>query len=373
MHIRPFRIAVPDADIADLHARLDRTRWPDEINDSDWGWGTPLPWLRALADHWRHRYDWRAHEARLNALPQFTATIDGTDIHFVHLRGKGPNPLPLLLIHGWPGSFVEFEKIAAMLTEGPDSFDLVIPSLPGFGFSARPTAPGMSPVAIGGLFAKLMAGLGYTRYGAQGGDWGSAIATAVAQSAPDQVAGIHLNLIMRIVAMPAPDSLSTAEQTFLKQLAAWSDAEGGYSHIQGTRPQTLGYALTDSPVGLAGWIGEKFRAWSDCEGDPLNSYTADELLTNISIYWFTGAITSSLRIYKERARAAPQFPPGARLATPMGHARFPKEIFRAPREWAERVYNVRHWTEMPRGGHFAALEQPALLAEDIRTFFRLIR
>ncbi len=373
MNLRPFRIAVPDADIADLHARLDRTRWPDEVNDDDWGWGTPLPWLRELADHWRHRFDWRAQEARLNALPQFLATIDGQDIHFVHMKGESPGSLPLLLIHGWPGSFVEFEAIAPLLTQGPHSFDLVIPSLPGFGFSARPTAPGMPPLAIGGLFAKLMAGLGYTRYGAQGGDWGSAIATAVAQSAPDQVAGIHLNLIMRLLAAPPKEGLSAAEQHYLQELARWGEAEAGYSHLQGTRPQTLGYALTDSPVGLAGWIGEKFRVWSDCDGDPWRCYTRDQLLTNIAIYWFTGTAASSLRIYKDRALAAPQFAPGARIATPMGHARFPREIFRPPREWAERLYNVVHWTEMPRGGHFAAMEQPALLAEDIRTFFQPLR
>jgi pimeloyl-ACP methyl ester carboxylesterase len=377
MDIRPFRIAVPDADIADLHARLDRTRWPDEINDGDWGWGTPLPWLRELTAHWRDGFDWRAQEARLNALPQFIADIDGQDIHFVHLRGKGENPMPLLLIHGWPGSFVEFEKIAPLLTdpggEGGLSFDLVIPSLPGFGFSGRPTAPGMSPAAIGGLFAKLMAGLGYDRYGAQGGDWGAAIATAVAQAAPRQVAGIHLNLIIRLLAAPPSEGLSEAERQYLADLARWGEAEGGYSHIQGTRPQTLGYALTDSPVGLAAWIGEKFRVWSDCGGDPWQCYTPDELLTNISIYWFTGTAASSLRIYKERALAAPQVAPGQRIATPMGHARFPREIFRPPREWAERLYDVRHWTEMPRGGHFAAMEQPELLAGDVRAFFRALR
>jgi pimeloyl-ACP methyl ester carboxylesterase len=231
----------------------------------------------------------------------------------------------------------------------------------------------MGPVAIGGLFAKLMAGLGYDRYGAQGGDWGSAIATAVAQAAPENVAGIHLNLIIRALAAGAPEGLSAAERTYLGELARWSEAEGGYSHIQGTRPQTLGYALTDSPVGLAGWIGEKFRVWSDCGGDPLNCFTMDELLTNISIYWFSGNITSSLRIYKERGLAAPQFAAGARLATPMGHARFPREIFRPPREWAERLYNVVHWTEMPCGGHFAAMEQPELLAADVRAFFRGVR
>lgn len=380
MDLRPFRVAVPDADIADLHARLDRTRWPDEINDDDWGWGTPLPWLRRLVGYWREGFDWRAQEARLNEWPQFVAEIDGQAVHFAHLRGRGPKPMPLLLVHGWPGSFVEFQRIAPMLTDpaahggdAADSFDLVIPSLPGFGFSGRPAAKGMNPVAIGGLFARLMAGLGYGRYGAQGGDWGSAIATAVAQAAPEAVAGIHLNLIIRLLAAGAPERLSAAEQAYLGELARWSEAEGGYSHIQGTRPQTLGYALTDSPVGLAGWIGEKFRVWSDCGGDPLNCFTMDELLTNISIYWFSGNITSSLRIYKERALAGAQFGAGERLGTPMGHARFPREIFRPPREWAERVYNVVHWTEMPRGGHFAAMEQPDLLAGDVRAFFRGVR
>ncbi len=373
MNLRPFRIAIPQGDIADLHHRLDRTRWPDEINDESWGWGTPLPWLQELVHHWRHEYDWRAHEARLNALPQFMATIDGQDIHFIHIKGEGENPFPLLLIHGWPGSVVEFEKIIPQLTHGPNACSLVIPSLPGFGFSARPTGRGMTPVAIGRLFAKLMAGLGYERYGAQGGDWGSAIATAVAQAAPANVAGIHLNLIIRLLAAPPTNGLSEAEQRYLKDLDAWTSAEGGYSHIQGTRPQTLGYALTDSPTGLAAWITEKFRVWTDCHGDPLNILTKDELLTNISLYWFTGAITSSLRIYKERALSTPQFAPGERLATPMGHARFPKEIFLPPREWAERLYNVTHWTEMPKGGHFAAMEQPTLLAQDIQTFFSTVR
>lgn len=380
MNLRPFRIAIPDADIADLHARLDRTRWPDEINDDDWGWGTSLPWLRGLAEYWRHGFDWRAQEARLNALPQFVATIDGQDIHFVHLRGKGPKPLPLVLTHGWPGSFVEFEAIAPLLTDpaahggaATEAFDLVIPSLPGYGFSGRPTAPGMNPRAIGRLWAKLMAGLGYTSYGAQGGDWGAAVTTALAQEAPAAVVGIHQNLIMRMMAAPPNEGLSEAERRFLAELARWGDVEGGYSHIQGTRPQTLGYALTDSPVGLAGWIGEKFRGWSDCGGDMERCFTRDQLLTNIAIYWFTGTAASSVRIYKERNLAGAQLALGERVGVPFGHASFPAEIFRAPREWAERMYDVRHWTEMPRGGHFAAMEQPELLAADIRAFFRLVR
>ncbi|MCC6716650.1 MAG: epoxide hydrolase [Acetobacteraceae bacterium] len=371
MNLRPFRIAVPDADIADLHARLDRTRWPDEINDADWGWGTSLPWLRDLAQYWRHGFDWRAQEARLNTLPQFIATIDGQDIHFVHLRATGPNPLPLLLTHGWPGSFIEFEAIAPLLTAGAPCFDLVIPSLPGYGFSGRPAAPGMSPHAIGALWARLMAGLGYTRYGAQGGDWGAAVTTSVALAAPDAVIGIHQNMIIRMI--PAPESPSPAERAYLAEIAHWADAEGAYGHIQATRPQTLGYALTDSPVGLAGWISEKFRVWSDCNGDPLNCFTRDQLLTNIAIYWFTANITSSLRLYKERLRASPALAPGQRVATPFGYAAFPKEIFRPPREFAERVYDVRRWTEMPRGGHFAAMEQPDLLAGEIKAFFQELR
>ena len=370
MNLRPFRISVADADIADLHARLDRTRWPDEINDDDWGWGTSLPWLKGLAEYWRHGFDWRAQEVRLNALPQFMATIDGQDIHFVHLRGTGPNPLPLLLSHGWPGSFIEFEAMAPLLTDHDESFDLVIPSLPGYGFSGRPAAMGMSPLAIGTLWARLMAGLGYTRYGAQGGDWGAAVTTAVALAAPQAVVGIHQNMIIRMLPAPAGDTLSAAERAYLAEAAQWFDAEGGYGHIQGTRPQTLGYALTDSPVGLAGWISEKFRVWSDCGGDPLRCFTRDQLLTNISIYWFSANITSSLRLYKERMRAAPPLAPGQRIGVPFGYAAFPKEIIRPPREYAERFYDVRRWTEMPHGGHFAAMEQPALLAAEIRAFFR---
>lgn len=374
MNIRPFRIAVPEAAIADLHARLDRTRWPDEINDAAWGWGTSLPWLKGLAEYWRHGFDWRAQEARLNALPQFVAEIDGLDIHFVHLRATGKNPLPLLLTHGWPGSFIEFEKIAPLLISGDEGFDLVIPSLPGYGFSARPGAMGMNPVAIGTLWAKLMAGLGYTRYGAQGGDWGAAVTTAVAQAAPENVVGIHQNFIIRLMQPPAdPAVLSAPERAYLAELGHWAATEGAYAAIQGTKPQTLGYGLTDSPVALAAWIGEKFRSWSDCGGAVETCFTRDELLTNISIYWFTGNITSSLRLYKERGLAAPQLQPGQRVPVPFGHARFPKEIMRPPREWAERLYDVRHWTEMPRGGHFAAMEQPGLLAADIRVFFGLVR
>lgn len=370
MHIRPFHIAIPQPALDDLQTRLALTRWPDEVNDADWSWGTPLPFLQDLVQYWREHFDWRAQEVRLNRLPQFLATIDGHDIHFVHLRGEGPNPFPLMLVHGWPGSFIEFEAIAPMLTAA--GFDLVIPSLPGFGFSARPTAA-LGPKPIGALFTRLMHGLGYTRYGAQGGDWGAAVATAMAQADPARIAGIHLNLIMRLLAPLPTEGLTEAEGRFLAELAHWTDAEGGYSHIQGTRPQTLGYALTDSPAGLAAWIAEKFRVWSDCNGDPYTCFTRDQLLANIAIYWFTNTAAASLRIYKSRVLAPPQLAPGERIQVPFGHARFPKEIFRPPREWAERIYNVVHWTEMPKGGHFAAMEQPRLLAADIQAFFAKLR
>jgi pimeloyl-ACP methyl ester carboxylesterase len=381
MHLRPFRIAVPDDAIADLHARLDRARWPDEINDDDGSWGTHLPWLQGLARHWRSSFEWRAAEARLNALPQFLVTIDGLDIHFVHIRGKGPKPFPLIITHGWPGSFVEFEKMIPLLSDpaayggdAAEAFDLVIPSLPGYGFSGRPARPGYGPAQIGALWSRLMAGLGYSRYGAQGGDWGASVTTALALADAEHVAGIHQNFIMRLAQPPVPLSeLGDAERAYLADVARWVDVEGGYAHLQGTRPQTLGYGLTDSPVGLAGWITEKFRVWSDCAGDVDAVFTRDELLTNLSIYWFTGNITSSLRLYKERALAAPLIPHGGRVLPPFGHAQFPKEITRPPRAWAERIYDVRHWTEMPRGGHFAAMEQPVLLAEDIRAFFRTVR
>ena len=381
MNLRPYRIDITDDAITDLHARLERTRWPDEINDDDGSWGTSLPWLQELVGYWRNGFDWREQETRLNTLPQFMATIDGLDIHFLHIRGKGPDPLPLVLTHGWPGSFVEFEKIIPLLSDpaahggdAADAFDLVIPALPGYGFSGKPTRAGSGPAQIGALWAKLMAGLGYGRYGAQGGDWGAAVTTAVALADAGHVAGIHQNFISRMTQPAvAAAELSEAERAYLADVARWVDVEGGYGHIQGTRPQTLGYALTDSPAGLAGWIAEKFRAWSDCSGDVDAVFTRDELLTNISIYWFTGNITSSLRLYKERVLAPPLIVPGGRVLPPFGHASFPKEITRPPRSWVERIYDVRQWTEMPRGGHFAAMEQPALLAEDIRNFFRKLR
>jgi pimeloyl-ACP methyl ester carboxylesterase len=379
----PFRIAIPDADLADLRDRLARTRWPDEINDADWSYGTSLAPLRALVEYWANGFDWRAQEAALNELPQFRAEIDGLPVHFVHRLGVGPRPFPLVITHGWPGSFIEMRKILPLLADpaahggdAADAFDVIVPSLPGYGFSGRPAQPGMSPFAVAQLWGKLMAGLGYDRYGVQGGDWGSAMSLCTALAFPNAVAGLHLNMLPSLLMPsigPTDRPLSEAEQAFLDARAAWLDSEGGYNRIQSTKPQTLGYALTDSPVGLCAWILEKFRTWSDCDGDPERLFGRDDLLTNISIYWLTNTAASSIRLYREARLATLTLKPGQKILPPMGFARFPKEISRPPREWAERMFDVHRFTDMPRGGHFAAMEQPELLAGEIRAFFRPLR
>jgi pimeloyl-ACP methyl ester carboxylesterase len=374
----PFRIAVPQADVDDLRRRLAATRWPDEVNDADWSYGTSLPFLRELTTYWAESYDWRAAEARLNALPQFCLDIDGLPIHFVHARGHGPRPLPLLISHGWPGSFVEMEAIVPLLTDPAahggdpaDAFDVVVPSLPGFAFSGRPTAPGCGPKAIAAIWAKLMTALGYPTFGLQGGDWGSAVSVWLARTDPSRVTGVHLNFILSSLAVDGP--LSDEEKAYLAEVVEWRNTGGGYYSIQSTKPQTLAYGLTDSPAALAGWIAEKFRAWTDCDGDITRAVSLDALLTNISVYWFSGSIASSLRIYKENRAAPLVFAPGERLIPPVGFAHFPREILHPPRRYVERVFDIRRWTDMPRGGHFAAMEQPQALAEEIRAFFRPLR
>ncbi len=376
----PFRIAVPEADLADLRARLARTRWPDDVNDAAWSYGTELRFLKDLAAYWRDGFDWRAVEARLNALPQFMLEIDGLAVHFVHARGKGPAPLPLLISHGWPGSFVEMERIIPLLTDPgahggdpADAFDVVVPSLPGFGFSGRPTAPGCGPAMIAALWGKLMQTLGYERFGVQGGDWGSAVSIWLARTLPEFVIGAHLNFMISSLQVAADQPLTAEEQAYVASALRWRDSEGGYFSIQSTKPQTLGYGLTDSPVALAGWIAEKFRTWSDCGGEIARAIPLDDLLANIAIYWFSGNITSSLRIYKENKAKPLHFAAGERVLPPVGFAHFPKEILHPPRSYVARVFDVRQWTEMPRGGHFAAMEQPDLLAADIRSFYRPLR
>jgi pimeloyl-ACP methyl ester carboxylesterase len=382
MDIQPFQVHLDQATLDDLRDRLGRSRWPDTIRGSAWDYGADLAYMQELTTYWRTEFDWRAQERAINTFPHFRATIDGLGIHFIHARGHGPNPMPLIITHGWPGSFVEMLALIPLLTDPvahggdpADSFDVVVPSLPGYGFSDRPTQPGMHTARIADLWARLMHGLGYDRFGAQGGDWGASVASFLGLNHPDRVAGIHLNYIPgSFQPYLAPGAvLSEAEQTFRTDREHWSLTEGGYGHIQRTKPQTLAFSLNDSPAGLAAWIVEKFRAWSDCDGDVERRFSKDELLTNITIYWATQTIHSSTRLYYESSKRPLQFGPDERIPAPCGVAFFPKEVPAPPREWAERVYDVRRWTEMPRGGHFAAMEEPALLAEDIRAFFRPLR
>jgi len=339
--------------------------------------------MRRLAHHWRHDFDWRAQESRLNRLPQFIAAIDGLDIHFVHQPGSGPAPLPLILTHGWPGSFVEMEPILPLLIDPgahggdpADAFHVVVPSLPGYGFSQAPTQPGVSSRQIAELWLSLMNGLGYDRFAAQGGDIGAGVSAWLARMFPEDVVGAHVNFIpgsYRPYLGAGAPPLTPDEQAFLDRIAAWSAAEGAYAQMHGTKPSTLAHALSDSPIGLAAWIVEKFRAWSDCGGDVERVFSMDALLTDISLYWFSQNLDASFRLYKENRRRPMTFALSERAAPPLGVAVFPFELPMPPRSWVERAFNVTRWTQMPRGGHFAAMEQPRLLAEDIRTFFRPLR
>ena len=380
---RPFRISVADAALQDLHNRLDLTRWSVTLDPDGWEDGTSLIFVQRLVHHWRHQFDWRAQEERLNSLSNWMMTVDDQAIHFVHQRGTGPAPMPLVLTHGWPGSFVEMEHLIPLLADPgahggdpADAFHVVVPSLPGYGFSPAPLRAGVSSREIARLWHRLMAELGYSGFGAQGGDIGAGVATWLARLFPDVVLGIHLNYIPGSYRPPLGDqaaSLGPEEQGFLDRGASWSSLEGAYAALQGTKPQTLSFALTDSPVGLAAWIAEKVRSWSDCDGNIENVMSMDTLLTDISLYWFSDSLTASLRLYKENRLRPLTFALGERIIPPLGVALFPHELPMPPRVWVERVFNVNRWTSMPRGGHFAALEQPKLLAEDIRAFFRPLR
>jgi len=386
MSIQPFTITISQATLDDLRERLTRTCWPDEAENAGWNHGTNLGYLKELVDYWQHSYDWRAQETKLNQFAQFRADIDGQSIHFLHVRGKGPNPTPLLLIHGWPDSFYRFHKIIPLLTDPEsaggnpeDSFDVIVPSLPGFGFSDRPHFPGgMKSLRAASLLSKLMTEvLGYKRYAVGGGDIGSRVTRLLALAHPEQVLGIHLTDIgfpPEIAFPPDVPNPSPAEGRFLGSVGMWFFQEGAYAALQTTKPQTISYALSDSPVGLAGWFVEKFRAWSDCDGEIEKSYTKDELLTNLMIYWATGTISSSARLYHEDGlQSAPQLSVGQYIEVPAGVAIFPKDLTYPPRELGERFLRVARWTKMPRGGHFAALEVPELLVEDLRAFFRPFR
>lgn len=383
MDLRDFKINVPDGQIADLKLRLRNTRFPAALDADQWDDGASLAFVRRLADYWLHQFDWRAQEARLNCLPQFQATVEGHDIHFVYQTGKGPAPMPLVLTHGWPGSFVEMERVIPLLTDpashggdAADAFHVVVPSLPGFGFSAAPAGPGVSAHHVAGLWLRLMNGLGFDRFATQGGDIGAGVSMWLARRFPEQIIGAHLNYIPGSFRPSLTGNVlpvSADEQAFLDTAAAWSAAEGAYAAVQSTKPQTLSYAMTDSPVGLAAWIVEKFRSWSDCDGDVERVFTMDQLLTDISLYWFGHMLDASFRIYRENRLRPLAFGPNERVATPLGVALFPHELPTPPRSWVERVFDVQRWTPMPRGGHFAALEQPELLVEDIRALFRPLR
>jgi microsomal epoxide hydrolase len=337
--------------------------------------------MKELVGYWRERYDWRAQEATLNRWRHFTVPLDGIDVHFIHEPGVGPAPLPLLLSHGWPGSIVEFERIIPMLTDPArfggdpvDAFTVVAPSLPGYTLSFKPGQPRLGIVEIAELFATLMTDvLGYPRFAAQGGDWGAFITSVLGASHADKLAGIHVNLLAVRRDHAMPPNPSEEEKRYLEELAYWMREETGYMQIQGTKPQTLAYGLSDSPAGLAAWIVEKFRTWSDCGGDVERRFSKDTLLTNVMLYWVTGAIGSSFWPYYARAHSAWPISEKHPVKAPTAYASFPKEILHPPRAWAERVYNIQRWTEMPAGGHFAALEEPEVLAADIRAFFRPLR
>jgi microsomal epoxide hydrolase len=376
----PFQIAVPDSVLDDLRRRLEMTRWPDAVEGAAWDYGTNLEYMKELVAYWRTKFDWRAQERALNQFAQYRADVGGLGIHFIHERGRGPAPIPLLLSHGWPDSFARMVKLIPRLTDpaahggdASDSFDVIVPSLPGFGFSDRPAARGFSVSRIATTFAELMRDeLGYEKFGAHGGDWGSAITQRLGVQSPAQLIGLHFTDIPYwIMRSLPPNELTPAEQSYMQAARFWGRVEGAYAAIQATKPQTLSFGLTDSPAGLAAWIVEKFRSWSDCGGDIERCYTKDELLTNIMIYWVTQTIHSACRTYYEAMHDLPQTV--EKIAVPAGVTNFPKDLVTAPREYGDRFLNIQRWTEMPRGGHFAALEEPDLLANELREFFRPLR
>jgi pimeloyl-ACP methyl ester carboxylesterase len=383
--IIPFEIDIADAAIADLKRRLAATRMPDQIADTTWEYGTDSSYLSELIAYWQDDFDWKKQESELNQFDQFKTEIDGLDMHFIHQRSENPDAIPLMIVHGWPGSVAEFSKIVGPLTDPvahggdiADSYHVIAPSLPGFGFSERPNEPGYSPEKIAHILAGLMQRLGYEQYAIAGGDWGAIINRYLANNYPERLIGLHSNMVL--AGPPADetqrDDVSEAVSSLRTARIAYMLNEVGYQRIQGTKPQSLGYGLNDSPAGLAAWIVEKFHGWSDlpqdADGDLDNYFTKDELLTNISIYWFTQTITSSARIYYENSKT-PVAKPIEYIDVPTGVALYPAEIFITPRSWVAAAYDLRHYSLMEQGGHFAALEQPASYLNELNTFFRLLR
>jgi pimeloyl-ACP methyl ester carboxylesterase len=376
--IRPFRFAIPESDLDDLRERLARTRWPERETPSDWSQGIPLAYTREVCEYWRTTYDWRRCEAQLNALPQFVTEIDGLDIQFLHVRSPHAGARPLVMTHGWPGSMIEFLKVIGPLTDpvahggdAADAFHLVCPSLPGFGFSGKPTAPGWTLERIGRAWTTLMDRLSYPRYYAQGGDWGAAVTMSIGVTETAHCVGLHTNMPLADLTPEMLQDPTPFEQSALAGFQHYWDADSGYSKEQSTRPQTIGYALTDSPAGQAAWILEKFWAWTDCDGHPENVLSRDELLDNVMFYWLPAAAASSARMYWENFAVLTQ--PKAPIHLPAAVSIFPKEIFRMSRRWLEtRFTQLRHYNALARGGHFAAFEQPAVFVEELRKGFRAL-
>jgi pimeloyl-ACP methyl ester carboxylesterase len=385
MHIEPFQVAIPDADLDDLRARLERTRWSPEYANDDWRYGARGDYLRELVAHWLTRFDWRAQERAINAVAQFRTSIDGIPIHFVHVRGKGPRPIPLLLGHGWPWTFWDLKKVIGPLSDPAahggdpgDAFDVVVPSLPGYAFSTPLTVPGINFWRTADLWVQLMERLGYPRFAAQGGDWGALVAAQLGHKHADRLIGVHLHFCTPLTAFAGRllDASEYGDEPHLfEHNTRFQRDERGYASIQSTRPQTLAHALDDSPVGLCAWLVEKRRSWSDCGGDVERVFTRDELLTTVCLYWLTRSFGSSARFYYETAHH-PWRPSHDRqpvVEAPTGVARFPRDVIVMPRRWIERYYNLQRYTEMPRGGHFAPMEEPALLVDELRSFFRPLR
>jgi len=375
--VRPFRIEASDEALADLQRRLRATRWPDAETVDDWSQGIPLAYVQEVCGYWADKYDWRAREAALNRFGQFRTEIDGCDIHFVHVRSPHEDALPLVITHGWPGSIVEFARVIGPLTDptahggdAADAFHVVCPSLPGYGFSGKPTRAGWGVQRIADAWGALMRRLGHPRYVAQGGDWGAMVTTCIGIQDPEGCAGIHLNMP---IAPPDPETMSDltpAEQSALAGIQHYQEWDSGYSKQQSTRPQTLGYGLVDSPAGQAAWILEKFWSWMDCDGHPENVVDRDALLDNVMLYWLPGTGASSARLYWESFRIPPMDP----VKVPVGCSIFPKEIFRCSRRWAEKRFgDLLHWNELDRGGHFAAFERPEAYVDEVRTCFRTLR
>jgi epoxide hydrolase len=364
--LRPFRVDVPQAVLDDLHDRLARTRWPDQIPGSGWDYGTDLAYLQDLCDTWLHKFDWRAQEAKFNRWPHFLTDIDGQQIHFIHARSDNADALPLIVTHGWPGSVAEFLDVIEPLRA---DFHVVVPSLPGYGWSGVTTQAGWDVQRVAETWAKLMARLGYDRYGAQGGDWGAMVSARLAAIDAEHMVGLHSNMLLAFPDDASGIQLTDAETADLVAAGEFMNTGAAYQEIQGKNPQTLGYGLTDSPAGLAGWIVEKFLVWTDNNGSPDDAVTRDQLLTNLTVYWVTKTINSSIRLYCESSRTGRFGPTGEYITVPTAAAVFPKEIFRIPKAYAETRFNLVRYNRFDRGGHFAALEEPDLLVQDVREFF----